>query len=167
MKDIFYSVLFLIIEVGAFMFFGTHHALTGGFTIILLILIAKNIFVLYTSLKKDKPQEAEIQQAAGTPSAGAPLSDQTAFSDGSLARIERALAEATIANPLFRYTASAERLTASYGYGEGMDVYSDGTLYICEYHRERSNDLKYEDSEEAAVSRFIRGCQVGMVRMTR
>ena len=167
MKEKFYSVLFLIIEAGALLFFLSHHALTPGFTILLLVLIAKNIFVLYSSSMKDKPQENSNQpghaSAAGSAAAAdTPVLSGTAFSERSLARIDHELSEATLGNRLFGYSASSEELSARFGYGEGLDVYSDGTRYICEYLRERSFDMEYEYSEQAAVNRFINDCKLGM-----
>ena len=164
---VFYSILFLIIEVGALFFFTSHRLLSGGISIILLILIAKNVYVLYTALKKKQPQENKTQQekrdrSNGVAAEEVPVKNKSSFSDAALMMIDRALSEATIANSLFGYTVSAERLKAGFGYGEGLEIYPSEGRFACEYHRERSNDIEYEDSEAAAVSRFIRACKTGM-----
>ena len=53
MKEIIFSALFLIIEVGCLLWFASAGALNIKFALLLLVLIAKNVFILYSALKSD------------------------------------------------------------------------------------------------------------------
>lgn len=53
MKVIIFTVIFLLCELGTLVFF-TAHGLVSWFSLILLVLAAKNVYVLYSEIKRRK-----------------------------------------------------------------------------------------------------------------
>ena len=82
-----------------------------------------------------------------------------AFSDESLTRIIQALASRERRNPLCCDELTQDCLAASFGYGEGIEIWLENGKYQCRQRRERSIVIDTYPDEGAAVDHFIRVCK--------
>lgn len=83
------------------------------------------------------------------------------FSQETLQRIQGALDKVECQNPNFGMTITENRLSSSFGYGEGITVYYKDGKYFGDIYRERSYDKEEYENEELAADRFIFSSSVG------
>ena len=86
----------------------------------------------------------------------------SAFSEESLARIMQALASCERRNPLYHDELTQDRLAASFGYGESIEIWLENGKYQSRQQRERSTVIDVYPDEAAAVKHFIRVCRGGL-----
>ena len=78
------------------------------------------------------------------------------FSKESLQRIGQELQAVPARNLHFRMNLSTDELSASFGWGEGIDICWRSDRYICIHHLERSTQTREIPNEAEAVEQFIR-----------
>lgn len=81
-----------------------------------------------------------------------------AFTDESLEKIHNAIDHLEWNNPHFHMEVTISGLSASFGYGEGIDICFCDETYRGIIKRERSVGHEEYENEQSAVDHFIKKC---------